>query len=195
MSSKDFILERYRRNVGKSYDMPRLDDIAGITYPDPLVQFINISQTNGSNLLEVRKGDDLNRIIMECYPEAKIIASSLPEITVANRNPDTIEDARELDATDVGVVRAELGVAENGCMWVPQQCREKAVEFISENLVIILPRSAIVNNMHEAYRKIKFNAYNFGTFIAGASKTADIAQVLVVGAQAARSCTVLLTDD
>ena len=77
-------------------------------------------------------------------------------------------------------------------MWVPQQCKEKVVDFISENLVILLPRDSIVNNMHEAYRKIKFNSYNFGTFIAGASKTADIAQVLVAGAQAARSCTIFL---
>ena len=175
MDSKEYILGRFRRNVGKKYDMPDLGSIAGITYPDPLVQFINITQTNGSNLFELKPGDDINKMIMECYPDAETVAS-----------------ARDLDGTDVGVVRAELGVAENGCMWVPQQCKEKVVDFISENLVILLPRDSIVNNMHEAYRKIKFNSYNFGTFIAGASKTADIAQVLVVGAQAARSCTIFL---
>lgn len=192
MDSKEYILGRFRRNVGKKYDMPYLGSIAGITYPDPLVQFINITQTNGSNLFELKPGDDINKMIMECYPDAKTIASSLPEIRIANRNPETVASARDLDGTDVGVVRAELGVAENGCMWVPQQCKEKVVDFISENLVILLPRDSIVNNMHEAYRKIKFNSYNFGTFIAGASKTADIAQVLVVGAQAARSCTIFL---
>lgn len=192
MDSKEYILGRFRRNVGKKYDMPDLGSIAGITYPNPLVQFINITQTNGSNLFELKPGDDINKLIMECYPDAKTIASSLPEISIANRNPETVASARDLDGTDVGVVRAELGVAENGCMWVPQQCKEKVVDFISENLVILLPRDSIVNNMHEAYRKIKFNSYNFGTFIAGASKTADIAQVLVVGAQAARSCTIFL---
>ena len=46
--------------------------------------------------------------------------------------------------------------------------------------------------MHEAYRRIAFNDYGYGTFISGPSKTADIAQVLVMGAQAARSATVLL---
>lgn len=192
MDSKEYILGRFRCNVGKKYDMPDLGSIAGITYPDPLVQFINITQTNGSNLFELKPGDDINKLIMECYPDAKTIASSLPEIRIANRNPETVASARDLDGTDVGVVRAELGVAENGCMWVPQQCKEKVVDFISENLVILLPKDSIVNNMHEAYRKIKFNSYNFGTFIAGASKTADIAQVLVVGAQAARSCTIFL---
>lgn len=195
MSSKDFILEKYRRNVANNCEMPRLDDIAALTYSDPIIQFIDITQANGSRLVEVKPDDDLNRVITDCYPEAKTIASALPEITIANRNPDKVKYARELDGTDVGVVRAQLGVAENGCMWIPQQCKEKAVQFISENLVVILPRTAIVNNMHEAYRRIEFGAYNFGTFIAGPSKTADIAQVLVLGAQAARSCTVLLVNE
>jgi L-lactate dehydrogenase complex protein LldG len=46
--------------------------------------------------------------------------------------------------------------------------------------------------MHEAYKRIRFNDYGYGSFISGPSKTADIAQVLVMGAQAARSVTVLL---
>ena len=56
----------------------------------------------------------------------------------------------------------------------------------------LLDRKDIVNNMHEAYKRIQFNDYGYGTFISGPSKTADIAQVLVMGAQAARSATVVL---
>ena len=49
--------------------------------------------------------------------------------------------------------------------------------------------------MHEAYEHIQFNEkYNFGTFISGPSKTADIEQSLVYGAQAARGLTVFLTE-
>ena len=72
--------------------------------------------------------------------------------------------------------------------------KEKAVCFISENLVILLPKHEIVNNMHEAYKRITFDKEydGYGTFISGPSKTADIAQVLVMGAQAARSVTILL---
>ncbi len=86
-------------------------------------------------------------------------------------------------------------MAENACVWIPQRTKEKVVNFISENLVIILPREAVVDNMHEAYRRIEFDKlYNFGTFISGASKTADIAQSLVMGAQAARSVTVIIVE-
>lgn len=145
-------------------------------------------------MIEVDSGRDINKLIKDLYPDAKEIASNLPEITIATRNPDTVGRARDLNGTDVGVIRGMFGVAENGCIWIPQQMKEKAVCFISENLVILMPKSEIVNNMHEAYKRIEFDKEydGYGTFISGPSKTADIAQVLVMGAQAARSVTVLL---
>ena len=192
MSSKEDILKKYRANVRERFDMPRLDDIQAITYPEPIVQFMKMSEAVGGQVLEVDPGRDINTLIRELYPDAKEIASNLPEVSIATRNPDTVGRARDLNGTDVGIIRGLFGVAENGCIWVPQQMKEKAVCFISENLVILLPKSQIVHNMHEAYRRIEFNDYGYGTFISGPSKTADIAQVLVMGAQAARSVTILL---
>ena len=205
MASKEDILKKYRANVRERFDMPDLSDIRGITYPDPLLQFMNMTKSVGGNAIEVEKGRDVNELIRELYPDAKEIASNLPEITIATRNPDEVGRARDLNGTDVGVVRGCFGVAENACVWIPQQMKEKAVCFISENLVILLDKSQIVNNMHEAYRRLTerdpksgldmFDQYGYGTFISGPSKTADIAQVLVMGAQAARSATVLLIDE
>ncbi len=195
MSSKEDILKKYRANIHEQYDMPDLSDIKAVTYPDPLLQFMNMTKNVGGNAIEVEKGRDVNTIISELYPDAKEIASNLPEITIATRNPDEMGSALDLNGTDVGIIRGMFGVAENACVWIPQQMKEKAVCFISEHLVILLPKRQIVNNMHEAYRRIEFNDYGYGTFISGPSKTADIAQVLVMGAQAARSATVLLLDE
>ncbi len=192
MSKKEDILAKFRKNVIKKYDMPRLDDIRGITYPDPLVQFISMTENVGGKVVELEKGQDINQLIKELYPDAKEIASNLPEITIATRNPDTVESPQALNGTDVGVIKGVFGVAENACVWIPQTMKEKAVCFISENLVILLDRTQIVNNMHEAYKRIEFTDYGYGSFISGPSKTADIAQVLVMGAQAARSATVVL---
>ena len=207
MASKEDILSKYRANVREKFDMPDLSDIKATTYPDPLLQFMNMTKSVGGNAIEVEKGRDINELIKELYPDAKEIASNLPEITIATRNPDDVGRARDLNGTDVGVVRGVFGVAENACVWIPQQMKEKAVMFISENLVILLNKKQIVNNMHEAYKRLSdqansqeplaksFNDYGYGSFISGPSKTADIAQVLVMGAQAARSATVLLLDE
>jgi L-lactate dehydrogenase complex protein LldG len=194
MSNKEDILKKYRANVREKYDMPELGDIAAITFPEPLVQFVKMSEMVGGQVIEVDSGRDVNVLIRELFPEAKEIASNLPEITIATRNPDTVGRARDLNGTDVGIIRGAFGVAENACIWIPQTMKEKAVMFISEHLVILLPKSQIVNNMHEAYRRIRFDEEydGYGVFISGPSKTADIAQVLVMGAQAARSATILL---
>ena len=194
MSSKEDILKKYKANVREKYDKPDLSDIKGITYPEPLVQFVKMTEMVGGQVIEVDPGRDINMLIRELFPDAKEIASNLPEITIATRNPDTVGRARDLNGTDVGVIRGKFGVAENACIWIPQTMKEKAVCFISENLIILLPKSQIVNNMHEAYKRIEFDKEydGYGTFISGPSKTADIAQVLVMGAQAARSATILL---
>lgn len=192
MASKEDILKKYRSNIREQFDMPDLSDIQAVTYPNPLLQFMNMTKSVGGNAIEVEAGRDVNELIRELFPDAKEIASNLPEITIATRNPDDVGRARDLNGTDVGIIRGSFGVAENACVWIPQTMKEKAVCFISENLIILLPKSQIVNNMHEAYRRIEFNDYGYGTFISGPSKTADIAQVLVMGAQAARSATVLL---
>ena len=194
MSNKDDILKKYRANVREKYDMPDLSDIRAITYPEPLVQFVKMTEMVGGQAIEVDPGRDINVLIRELFPDAKEIASNLPEITIATRNPDTVGRARDLNGTDVGIIRGKFGVAENACVWIPQTMKEKAICFISENLIILLPKSQIVNNMHEAYKRIEFDKEydGYGTFISGPSKTADIAQVLVMGAQAARSATILL---
>ena len=192
MSKKEDILSKYRKNVKQKFDMPRLDDIKGIKYPDTLKQFISMTETVGGKVVELKSGEDVNEVIRGLYPDAKEIASNLPEITIATRNPDTIGSPQALNGTDVGVVKGVFGVAENACVWIPQTMVEKAVCFISENLVILLDKKEIVDNMHEAYKRISFNDYGYGSFISGPSKTADIAQVLVMGAQAARSATVIL---
>ena len=197
MSNKEDILKKYRSNIHESFEMPDLSDITPITYKEPLSQFIEMSKNVGGNIIEVKENQDINALVKELYPDAKEIASNLSEITIATRNPDTIENAQALNGTDVGIIRGMFGVAENGCIWIPQQMKEKAVCFISENIVILLRKSQIVNNMHEAYKQIAFDSKydGYGTFISGPSKTADIAQVLVMGAQAARSVTILLMPD
>lgn len=193
MSSRDIILNRLRQNVRETYDLPNIQ-IKGVQFDDPVTQFIETATTTaGAQLVEITPEDDLNQKIREVYPDAKIISSNIPGIK-ADRNPDLVAEAQDLDGTDVGVIQGEVACAENACVWIPQTMKEKAVCFISEYLVILVSRKNIVSNMHEAYERIKFNDYGFGTFISGPSKTADIEQALVYGAQAARGVTIFLTD-
>jgi L-lactate dehydrogenase complex protein LldG len=192
MSSKKDILYSLKRNIGGRYDMPDIGLLEGIIYPDPLEKFIEVSKAVGGDALVLKPEEDINVFIKSHYPEAKTIASNLREIKVATFDPDQVEDPHTLNGTDLAIVRGEIGVAENGCVWIPQNVKHKGIYFIAEYLVIVLDKTKVVNNMHEAYRQINFGEKGFGVFISGPSKTADIEQALVVGAHGAKGVTVIL---
>lgn len=189
---REELLSKIKNNIGKQYDMPSFEEMKGVIYPNPLEQFIDISSKVGGRAIILEEGQELNQLIRDLYPEAKEIASNVESITIATRNPDDAKYAKDLNGTDLGIVEGKIAVAENGCVWVPQTMKEKVVCFIPEYLVILVKRNNIVNNMHEAYSKIEMPDYGYGCFISGPSKTADIAQVLVMGAQAARGVTVII---
>lgn len=190
--NKEELLSKLRRNTIHQFDMPE-PPVEGIKYQDVVQQFIDMSRNVGSEVIEAKADDDINELIRKAYPVAEVLASNVDGVK-ADINPDIVSEAQDLNGTDVGIIEGDIAVAENGCVWVPQTMKERVVCFISENLVILVHRDKIVNNMHEAYKKIHMTDYGYGCFISGPSKTADIEQALVMGAQAARGVTVIIID-
>ncbi|MCM1491352.1 MAG: LUD domain-containing protein [Muribaculum sp.] len=191
MEAKESILSKLRKNVRETYEKPDLS-FAKLTFTDPVETFITTATTAaGAKVICMKEGDDMNDLIRRAYPEAKTIASNVTGIK-ADRNPDTAAKPQDLDGTDVSVVEGTIGCAENACIWVPQTMKQRAVCFICEYLVIILDRKNIVSNMHEAYSRIEMPELGFGCFISGPSKTADIEQALVYGAQSFCGVTIIL---
>lgn len=189
--SKDSILSKLRANVRETYDKPDLS-FAKLQYSDPVEAFIQTATTAaGAKVMIMKEDDDINVLIRKAYPEAKTIASNVPGV-LADRNPDEVKRPQELDGTDVSVVQGTVGCAENACVWIPQTMKQRAVCFIPEYLVVLVDRKDIVNNMHEAYALIEMPEMGFGAFISGPSKTADIEQALVYGAQSCCGVTIII---
>ena len=103
------------------------------------------------------------------------------------------EDAHSLEDVDWAIIPAHFGVAENGAMWVTESLIQyRVLPFITQQLAIVVNRKDIVYNMHQAYERIAETNYDFGVFIAGPSKTADIEQSLVLGAHGPKGMTLFL---
>jgi len=191
MNSKEIILNNIKRNTTTQYDMPEFR-LNGIQYTDKTAQFSAVLKSVGGSAYLLREGENVDEVIKTLYPKVKVIASNCTDVSCATLNPDETDDAHKLVGIDLAVVNGELGVAENACVWIPQNVVHKALYFIAEEMVILLDKEKLVNNMHEAYEQIRFSDRGFGLFISGPSKTADIEQALVIGAQSVKGLTVIL---
>ena len=125
--------------------------------------------------------------LMTLHPGAKVVCSAVPEIA-GTRRVENVRDPHELADVDVGVVRAQFGVAETGAIWLTQEdLVVNALAVLSQHLIVLLDPEQIVSDMHEAYRRVRLNETAFGCFMMGPSATADVEATLVHGAQGARS--------
>lgn len=192
MNSKEQILRRIAAAHTPDIDYPLLD-FATQHFADRSATFAERLEAAGGRAVWA-DGQPLDEWIRRLYPEARRIASPLPEVTLATINPDETEDPRTLCDVDLGVVRGSFAVAENGAVWIPQTIRHKALYFGATALLVVVPRDAVVDTMHEAMLRSEVTAtnYAYGCFMSGPSKTADIEQALVFGAHGPMSVTVIL---
>ena len=181
--------------------MPDLSalEAEAVQYPDPVKKFTEVMTQVGGRAVCLETGKSISQTIAQLYPQAQRIAWALDEPADTESfagkvfNPDEMEQPAQLNGTDVAVIPAQLGVCENGCCWIEQRVRHRALYFIAEVLIIVLEKVHLVSNMHEAYARITDHPeVPFAAFISGPSKTADIEQALVLGAHGAREVVVLL---
>lgn len=118
-------------------------------------------------------------------------------VNVLMENPNGKDDfsgpADDPDKADMVVVRGQLGVAENGAIWIDEHDMQiRKLPFLTNHLVLVLEKIKILPDMHKAYEQVDLERSGFGVFIAGPSKTADIEQSLVIGAHGPIEHTILL---
>lgn len=130
--------------------------------------------------------EDIGNFVALQYPDAKSICSLLPQMQ-GDIDIHKVYDPSWLEDSDIAIVRGAFGVSENAAVWFDEeQLVHRALPFLAKHLVVVLNKEDLVANMHEAYHRINISKSGYGVFIAGPSKTADIEQSLVVGAQGAK---------
>lgn len=190
-TSKAGILSRLRKNQPPLSPLPRIEKSPKDTGNRP-DDFIKRLESVGSTCLVLDKGQNLATLLAGRFPDEQYIASTA-EGVAGTVDLDAIKDPAELEQIGLAVLPAQLGVAENGAIWLTEKdCKHRVLPFITQHLALVLSKENIVANMHQAYDSIHIADTGFGVFIAGPSKTADIEQSLVIGAQGPRSLTVIL---
>ncbi|MWW25026.1 LutC/YkgG family protein [Algibacter lectus] len=194
MSSRDKILSRIEANKPDALALPNIDLSLFDEGLDLVQEFTKKAEVVGANVIDMVSNDVVTQV-ENLFPDAKIKYSAIENTSAFNTiDLANIEKPQDLEDLDILILESELAVAENGSVWVTdKQLPMRVLPFITKHLVIVTSKDNIVSYMHQAYHKINAgNANDFGVFIAGPSKTADIEQSLVIGAHGALSLTLLL---
>jgi len=192
MSSRDQILSRVKQNQPASAVLP---DIALSGKSDaPLVdQFKAVLTSIGGEVMEIKNIEGVKSFLQSDAKAGQRIVTTLESLTSLAELISEDTAPHSLENVYRSILQAQFGVAENGALWLTEsEMKVRALPFIGEHLTLLVNRIDIVPTMHEAYEKISSQVYDFGTFLAGPSKTADIEQSLVLGAHGSKSLTVLL---
>jgi L-lactate dehydrogenase complex protein LldG len=194
MASRTEILNAVRSRKLARAELPSLTG-PWITYADRRRQFADTLQAVGGRCIEVADEQHLHDELARLEPvtRAKKICSLIPGVLSPTVDLAAVEDPHELEDVDVAIVPGHFAVAENAAVWVTDETlRHRAVLFIVQHLVLVVPGDQVIDNMHQAYERLRFEGRGFGVLISGPSKTADIEQSLVIGAHGPRSLTVFL---
>jgi L-lactate dehydrogenase complex protein LldG len=185
--SREVILGAIRSNLPKQQvEHPRIPVFQRSTMPLKS-EFEKHLQQAGGAAHDVATVAEVEAKMMVLHPGAKVICSAVAEI-VGARRVEKVRDPHELADVDVGVVRAQFGVAETGAIWLTQEdLVVNALAVLSQHLIVLLDPEQVVADMHEAYRRVRLDKTAFGCFMMGPSATADVEATLVHGAQGARS--------
>ncbi len=202
MESRQTILRTIRQNLPPAVEHPTLDDGQWSCYDDRVAQFSDVLAAVGGRCIVVDTLQRLNAELAElpAYTAAKKICACVPGAGEGNVDLAAVDDPHELEDIDFAILPGEFGVAENGAVWVTDaDVRHRVIYFIPQHVALVMHASgaaseALVDNMHQAYKRISFEQPQFGLFISGPSKTADIEQSLVIGAHGPRSLTVFLLE-
>ncbi|TVQ01329.1 MAG: hypothetical protein EA381_06025 [Planctomycetaceae bacterium] len=202
-NSRQAILDRLKSIPIEQPPAPVVDPQRLVRYDDPLAKFTEVLSFVGGQVHVVERPQQVSEILGQfpAFRDAQQVASSAPEILTGNIDLNKVADPHLLAYLDWAIIPGRFAVAENGAIWVrPTGPIERAMLFLTQHLVIVVPKTELIEHMHEAYRRLGQDGVGtsgpeFGIFISGPSKTADIEQSLVIGAHGCRTLQVFLIDD
>ncbi|WP_024303898.1 LUD domain-containing protein [Pseudogulbenkiania sp. MAI-1] len=186
MSSRDAMLAKIRRNRPEGPALPDIHAVPFVTFDDKFAAFAGLIRNLGGEAVMLAEGQTVAEVVARRWPNpGRVVDLTLMQHAEAF-TPHDWQDV------DIAIVPGDLAVAENAAVWISHPDNIfRSLYFLTEKLVMVVPRDKLVDTMRDAYGQIAIREHGFGAFIAGSSRTADIEQSLVMGAHGAMAALVI----
>ena len=189
MKGRDKILSRI--SPGKMTEKPSPDIPLSVFSAGELADQFIVNLSAGGGRVEKVKRNRIDVRLNEIYETAGKVLN-LSEFSTSPTSFISSGERPGPGHIDLLIVDGLIGVAGNGAVWLTEdKIIDRRYPFIATDLLVMLPRELLVPDLIQAYRRIDLSI-GFGIWIAGPSKTADIEQSLVFGAQGTLRHTVFI---
>lgn len=196
MSSREEILQRVKANKPASTPLPGNVAFTPVPPQECASVFVKTVEGIGGVVHFVPDLPAIGAYLKENFGKPENILNTVRGVGFGTEATGPITEGHVLGTLEMAVVEGKMGVAENGAVWVTEDdLPARVLPFICEHLALVIPRSSIVGTMHDAYATLNVAASGYGAFIAGASRTADIEQSLVIGAHGPKRVHVFILQD
>lgn len=148
-ASRDRMLATAQANKPAELPLPTVPDFGG---PASMERFSAVLAGIGGTVVWLDGLKTLGPKLQQLFPEACHTASPFFRGTVP---VDAQTPTETLAGIDLVGLPGEIGVAENGAVWLPEtNMLHRALPTITQHLVLVLDHRRIVATMHQAYAQL-----------------------------------------
>ncbi len=224
MSSRDKILSRIRKNLGRGplegvalkaqedhlsgHKKNLIPKRAQIDYDLRLNMFHEFSNALSATVDRADSLEEVPEKIRDYLAGANLPTDikmspdpALDEIPWANAPMLTIERGAPVESDEVSVTPAFAGIAETGTLFLASGAdTPSTLNFLPENHIVVLKGSDVIGSMEQAWDKLRLK-HGEGSMprtvnlVSGPSRTGDIEQRLIMGAHGPRKLHIVIVDD